>query len=577
MFRLIFILLIFFPNVTLSASFYVFSSEELREALVNSSGNGEDDTIILSAGIYTTASGDGGKFRYIDFENHDLSIVGEDAETTILNGEGFDVLDFRNSDHNINVYLESFTIENSNNALESHEYTHLSNMIFRNNSDAILFSMSDKPNAHSIRDSTFINNVGGKLIEGSSVVIENSIFSDNCAMTWLGTGSYYSEINNSVFSFDSEGCSFGDIIRGRLNISDSEFTGISEIRLEGESTSIRRSSFHDLRGAVFINDTLVVNSIFYNNPNSVIWGEGLILNSALINNSSIMASYIINSVMYQNDYDIYVSSTNVPRIVNSFFETINNRQNLPIVFENTISEGNLAFLSMENSDFRLKADSVLIDAGTVSSSYLQTALLEYGFEDIRGFLDLDMDGKQRLAGGSVDIGPYEYSTSRPTINEFRVDGTPKVDQILTFNTVASAIEGRAIVSYDIDVGSGVFINASQSFNFGYGESGIKNVRVRVTDSEDEFSIASQTISIIDLTFEEKLEKARLEVIENPSAYGISFDVDGNGEVDSLTDGLLILRYSFGLTGDALIANVIAEDATRRSAQEIEAYLEKLIP
>jgi len=55
------------------------------------------------------------------------------------------------------------------------------------------------------------------------------------------------------------------------------------------------------------------------------------------------------------------------------------------------------------------------------------------------------------------------------------------------------------------------------------------------------------------------------------------DVDDNGDVDALTDGLLILRYMFGYGGDALINGAIAEGATRTSSAEIEAYLEALIP
>ena len=31
------------------------------------------------------------------------------------------------------------------------------------------------------------------------------------------------------------------------------------------------------------------------------------------------------------------------------------------------------------------------------------------------------------------------------------------------------------------------------------------------------------------------------------------DIDGNGEVDALTDGLLLLRYLFGLTGESLVS------------------------
>jgi len=55
------------------------------------------------------------------------------------------------------------------------------------------------------------------------------------------------------------------------------------------------------------------------------------------------------------------------------------------------------------------------------------------------------------------------------------------------------------------------------------------------------------------------------------------DIDGNADIDALTDGLLTLRYLFGLQGDTLINGVVAEDATRKTAEEIEAHLETLMP
>ena len=53
------------------------------------------------------------------------------------------------------------------------------------------------------------------------------------------------------------------------------------------------------------------------------------------------------------------------------------------------------------------------------------------------------------------------------------------------------------------------------------------------------------------------------------------DIDGNGDIDALTDGLLAVRYLFGLQGDTLINGVVASDATRKTAEEIEAHLETL--
>ena len=59
--------------------------------------------------------------------------------------------------------------------------------------------------------------------------------------------------------------------------------------------------------------------------------------------------------------------------------------------------------------------------------------------------------------------------------------------------------------------------------------------------------------------------------------GSLIDIDGNGEVDALTDGLLILRYLFGLEGDALINGVVADNAARTTVSDIEAHLESLKP
>ena len=54
-----------------------------------------------------------------------------------------------------------------------------------------------------------------------------------------------------------------------------------------------------------------------------------------------------------------------------------------------------------------------------------------------------------------------------------------------------------------------------------------------------------------------------------------FDVDGNGQVDALTDGVLILRYLFGVRGNALIANAIGPGATRSTIVTIESYLQSI--
>ena len=55
------------------------------------------------------------------------------------------------------------------------------------------------------------------------------------------------------------------------------------------------------------------------------------------------------------------------------------------------------------------------------------------------------------------------------------------------------------------------------------------------------------------------------------------DIDGNGRADALTDGLMILRYLFGVRGPSLIGGAIGPGATRTTAAQIEQYIQSLLP
>ena len=69
----------------------------------------------------------------------------------------------------------------------------------------------------------------------------------------------------------------------------------------------------------------------------------------------------------------------------------------------------------------------------------------------------------------------------------------------------------------------------------------------------------------------------IDIESRIATLGDLIDIDGNGQIDALTDGLLILRYLFGLEGDALITGVMPSDATRTTIVDIEAHLKTLLP
>ena len=63
----------------------------------------------------------------------------------------------------------------------------------------------------------------------------------------------------------------------------------------------------------------------------------------------------------------------------------------------------------------------------------------------------------------------------------------------------------------------------------------------------------------------------------PEVAARPVDIDGDGRYDPLTDGLLIMRYLFGLTGDALVHDALGADAIRRDPVAVRAYLDDVRP
>ena len=66
-----------------------------------------------------------------------------------------------------------------------------------------------------------------------------------------------------------------------------------------------------------------------------------------------------------------------------------------------------------------------------------------------------------------------------------------------------------------------------------------------------------------------LIQTRIEALEP------ALDVDLDGNVGALTDGLMIIRRLFRFSGELLVANAVGPDATRTDAEDIEAYIDSI--
>jgi hypothetical protein len=68
-----------------------------------------------------------------------------------------------------------------------------------------------------------------------------------------------------------------------------------------------------------------------------------------------------------------------------------------------------------------------------------------------------------------------------------------------------------------------------------------------------------------------------EIVANIEAAMDIADIDADDKHNALTDGLLLMRYLFGLRDNSLTQNVVSPEAARFAAEEVEEYIERFMP
>jgi hypothetical protein len=91
-----------------------------------------------------------------------------------------------------------------------------------------------------------------------------------------------------------------------------------------------------------------------------------------------------------------------------------------------------------------------------------------------------------------------------------------------------------------------------------------------------FGLRGESLTAGAIASASSMTPAEVEAAVADSTASVA-DIDGSGNVDALTDGLLLLRYLFGLRGDSLVSGAIAGSATRTTAADVEAYIVSMIP
>ncbi len=84
------------------------------------------------------------------------------------------------------------------------------------------------------------------------------------------------------------------------------------------------------------------------------------------------------------------------------------------------------------------------------------------------------------------------------------------------------------------------------------------------------------VSLADSSMQDSADPSSYYLTEASTSFSSGdWDIDDNGQADALTDGLMFLRYAFGLSGDSLLNGVISSDSVISSAAEIEAELARV--
>ena len=163
-------------------------------------------------------------------------------------------------------------------------------------------------------------------------------------------------------------------------------------------------------------------------------------------------------------------------------------------------------------------------------------------------LDSDSDGMPDAWERRYGLDPNDPSDATSDVDN---DGVVALDEFLAGTTPSGSIDIDGNGQYDA-LTDGILILRGM------------------------FGLTGDTL-VVDVIGSGAVYKEPEEIESQLSVLGELLDIDGNGQVDALTDGLLILRYLFGLSGDSLIAGAVAVDATRTSGADVEAYLDELAP
>ncbi len=368
------------------------SATALQNVLTLAQSNGEDDSILIEAGIYNLAA----SLSYTPAENKTLVIDGGDAELTVLDG---------------GAAMRILTIDAAG-------------------------LIDDGAAAVTIRNLTFQNGKSNSLSGGglaattyaANILVENCLFKDNVSTGQSGGGLYLKSTDGGIsvtgarFTTNS-----GPIIGGGASLESSN----GEVRLTNSFFLDNASSNYG--GGLFTGtstgEMIIVNNVFNGNSSGSGGGAWSSTSTGKINHvfntyTNNLASsdgggalitlgddggdaYLYNNIIWNNTagdkgYDLYLEDDGDANFIGGIVEVVNNDYS---VFEYNVGDnltraGNIAEDPLLTPEFHLRDASPCIDVGQNLTPHFPDVDFEEGERSVDGDLNGD---------AVVDMGADEYN------------------------------------------------------------------------------------------------------------------------------------------------------------------------
>ncbi len=427
--------------------------------------------------------------------NTTISLIGEDKDTTIINGSKIGDIVIINAD---NVNINGFTIKNSSSSRYGidvkSDNSNISNNIFNENGRGINIIDTDN---HSITGNTFLHHSSTVIFTDYSDynIISGNIFADTESGIQIDIGfSEFNIISDNIFTFTWDG--IRTWTSNNITITNNTLFGkgqkISINLYYSDDCSISGNNINNFNEGINLDNSNRNN--IYNNKIIECNNYGIFLYRK--NNYNIISDNILTD---NNDNGIYLqgSSTNntiyyntISSSLNGIYIKYNTNSNDNIIYHNNLIDNNLNGLDGCSNNWNIDYPF----GGNYWDDYIGDDNNRSQNQDIPGSDGIG-DTEHNIPGGgsNMDYYPlmYPWGEQQPVANYtlFEEYGG------YVFNASSSYDRDGEVVSFEWDFGDGA-TSQGMTVSHAYNESGTYDITLTTTDNEGYKGNLTKTIDAV---------------------------------------------------------------------------------